>query len=58
DGNLELVSTRREESGVDEGRPVPKNRLLGTGMGGPRDETRPETPTTTTFPLPSPGSSS
>ncbi|KAL9939727.1 hypothetical protein V8E36_001544 [Tilletia maclaganii] len=44
DANLELVSTRREESGVDEGRPVPKSRLLGTGMGGPRDETRPETP--------------
>ncbi|CAD6890455.1 unnamed protein product [Tilletia controversa] len=47
DANLELVSTRREDVSVDEGKPVPKNRLLGTGMGGPRDETRPDTPVTT-----------
>ncbi|KAE8214199.1 hypothetical protein CF327_g2377 [Tilletia walkeri] len=46
DANLELVSTRREDVSVDEGKPVPKNRLLGTGMGGPRDETRPDTPVT------------
>ncbi|KAK0549429.1 hypothetical protein OC845_003134 [Tilletia horrida] len=47
DNNLELVSTRREDTGVDEGRPVPKKHLLGDGQGGPVDENRPVTPSAT-----------
>jgi hypothetical protein len=31
---LELVSTRKEDLGVDEGEPVPLDRLNGVGMGG------------------------